>query len=134
MYVLKLTSVKPIWGFLIRFCKQLLRVLVSSKLVDFLSISSISVELKKKVYFYHYAVHGNTLTAIFNNFNFFPAKGTFDAKNSLCAFKFQLLQVFCDLADRTPFSLTKLSINWISTLKQNLLFLDSGHVYWHSSS
>lgn len=39
------TSVSPMWGFLMRFCRQLLRVLVSSRLVDFRNISSISVEL-----------------------------------------------------------------------------------------
>lgn len=39
------TSVNPTWGFLMRFCKQLLSVLVSSRLVDFRNMSSISVEL-----------------------------------------------------------------------------------------
>lgn len=39
------TSVSPMWGFLMRFCRQLLRVLVRSRLVDFRNISSISVEL-----------------------------------------------------------------------------------------
>lgn len=42
------TSVSPIWGFLMRFCKQLLSVLVSSRLVDFRNMSSISVELKSQ--------------------------------------------------------------------------------------
>lgn len=49
IYVSALTSVKPMWGFLMRFCKQLLKVLVSNKFVDFLSMSSISVELQKKM-------------------------------------------------------------------------------------
>lgn len=40
------TSVRPMWGFLMRFCRQLLRVLVSSRLVDFRNMSSISVELE----------------------------------------------------------------------------------------
>lgn len=42
------TSVSPMWGFLIRFCKQLLSVLVSSRLVDFRNMSSISVELESQ--------------------------------------------------------------------------------------
>lgn len=42
------TSVSPMWGFLMRFCKQLLSVLVSSRLVDFRNMSSISVELKSQ--------------------------------------------------------------------------------------
>lgn len=45
----KLTSVSPIWGFLMRFCKQPLSVLVRSRLVDLRSMSSISVELKGKM-------------------------------------------------------------------------------------
>lgn len=40
------TSVRPMCGFLMRFCRQLLRVLVSSRLVDFRNMSSISVELE----------------------------------------------------------------------------------------
>lgn len=44
-----LTSVSPIWGFLMRFCKQPLSVLVSSRFVDLRSMSSISVELMRKI-------------------------------------------------------------------------------------
>ncbi|TNN62892.1 hypothetical protein EYF80_026967 [Liparis tanakae] len=40
------TSVSPMWGFLMRFCRQLLSVLVRSRLVDFRNMSSISVELE----------------------------------------------------------------------------------------
>lgn len=45
------TSVSPMWGFLMRFCRQLLSVLVNSRLVDFLNMSSISVELDTQTKF-----------------------------------------------------------------------------------
>lgn len=40
------TSVNPMCGFLMRFCRQLLSVRVNSRLVDLRSMSSISVELE----------------------------------------------------------------------------------------
>lgn len=44
------TSVKPMWGFLMRFCRELLSVLVRSRLVDFRNMSSISVELESPTF------------------------------------------------------------------------------------
>lgn len=104
--ILKLTSVKPMWGFLIRFCKQLLRVLVSSKFVDFLSISSISVELKKTC-----SITLLYMTTLVSKTYFLPCKENFSCSELPYALNIWLLQIVCVLTHKTPLSLTKLSIN-----------------------
>lgn len=63
-----------------RFCKQPLSVLVSSRLVDLRSMSSISVELKRNIrplnqVWFTFTVHQRTLRNI-NRLDLFITKGT----------------------------------------------------------
>ena len=65
VWVVLCTSVSPMWGFLMRFCRQPLSVLVSRRLVDLRSMSSISVELDTqttRLVLQHFNHHMTTTT------------------------------------------------------------------------